>query len=196
MTLSNTKCRNKLTGRIVISKSPPGTRRGGFLAFGGADMDETHWTPKLVEARFEEAADTLRRLPSVKVQGYFNTWPPVIRDFWEAFGRTEVRVRPAPPAPGAIDRMDETFTWLRWLEPEETRLVWLRAEGVVWKLITYRLGVCRSTAWRQWVAALIKVASRLNGIGDRNRPNIKGASASTRCRRTARGVHSPTPGSP
>ena len=48
-------------------------------------MDETHWTPKLVEARFEEAADTLRRLPSVKVQGYFNTWPPVIRDFWEAF---------------------------------------------------------------------------------------------------------------
>ena len=72
-------------------------------------MDETHWTPKLVEARFEEAADTIRRLPSVRVQGYFNTWPPVIQNFWEAFGRTEVRVRPAPPAPAAIDRMDETF---------------------------------------------------------------------------------------
>ena len=136
-------------------------------------MADIHWTPKLVEERFEEAADTLRRLPAVKVQGYVSTWPPIVRDFWEAFGWNEVRVHPGSPSPAAIDRMDETFTWLRWLEPEETRLVWWRAEEVRWKLISYRLGTCRTTAWRRWVAALIKVAARLNGIGEQKRLNKK-----------------------
>lgn len=126
-------------------------------------MTEAHWTPTLVEERLEEAADTLRRLPAVKVQGYFSTWPPVIRDFWEAFGRNEVRVRLGPPQPGAIDRMDEALAWLAWLEPDDARLVWLRACGVHWKLITWRFGVGRTTAWRNWVAALVSIASRLNG---------------------------------
>jgi len=120
------------------------------------------WTPKLVEARLEEAADTLRRLPKVKVQGFLSTWPPIIRDFWEAFGWHDVEVRPGPPAPKAIDRMDESLRWMRWLEPEEVRLVWLRAEGVRWKAIAHRFGMDRSTAWRHWTYALIKIASRLN----------------------------------
>jgi hypothetical protein len=126
-------------------------------------MTEAHWTPTLVEERLEEAADTLRRLPAVKVQGYFSTWPPVIRDFWEAFGWNEVRVRLGPPSPAAIDRMDEALIWLSWLEPDDTRLVWLRACRVHWKLITWRFGVSRTTAWRNWVAALVSIASRLNG---------------------------------
>jgi hypothetical protein len=35
----------------------------------------------------------------------------------------------------AISRMEETFTWLMWLEPDDARIVWLRAEGVRWKPI-------------------------------------------------------------
>ena len=42
------------------------------------------WTPALVEQRLVEAADTLRRLPPVKVQGHASSWPPMVRDFWEA----------------------------------------------------------------------------------------------------------------
>ena len=123
-------------------------------------MDE--WTLTLVDARLEEAADTLRRLPAVKVQGHFGTWPPIIRDFWEAFGWHDVEVRPGPPSPDAIDRMDDTLRWLRWLEPDEVRLVWLRAECVRWKVIAHRFGMDRSTAWRHWTYALSKIASRLN----------------------------------
>ena len=126
-------------------------------------MAEIHWTPKLVEERLEEAADTLRRLPAVKVQGFVCTWPPIVRDFWEAFGWNEVQPRPGSPSPAAIDRMDETFRWLHWLDPDEVRLVWLRAEGVRWKLISHRFGINRSTAWRHWTFALIKVAGFLNG---------------------------------
>lgn len=120
------------------------------------------WAPGMVEARLEEAADTLRRLPAVKVQGYFSTWPPIIRDFWEAFGRHDAEVRLGPATPAAIDRMDETLLWLRWLEPDEVRLVWLRAEGVRWKLICARFGIGRTTAWYRWSTALGKIAVRLN----------------------------------
>ena len=123
---------------------------------------DQEWTPEIVQARLAEAADTLRRLPAVKVQGYFNTWPSIVVDFWEAFGWNDTEVRLGPPAPRAIDRMDETIQWLRWLEPDETRLVWLRAEGVRWKVICARFGVGRTTAWYRWSGALATIALRLN----------------------------------
>lgn len=128
-------------------------------------MNDVLWTPKVVAERVEEAADTLRRLPAVKVQGYFSTWPEVVRDFWDAYGWHDAEVRPGPPLPRAIDRMDETLCWLRWLDPDETRLVWLRAEGVRWKLICARFGVGRTTAWHRWESALAKIAIRLNATG-------------------------------
>lgn len=133
-------------------------------ARAAASVDDL-WTPKLVEIRLEEAADTLGRLPPVKVQGYFSTWPPVVRDFWEAFGWHDAEVRLGPPTPKAIDRMDEALQWLRWLEPDETRLVWLRAEGVRWKPICARFGIGRTTAWHRWNSALGKIAVCLNERG-------------------------------
>jgi hypothetical protein len=40
--------------------------------------------------------------------------------------------------------------------------VWLRAEGVRWKPICWRVGLSRAVAWRRWVAALITITNRLN----------------------------------
>jgi len=125
-------------------------------------MDDRHWTPEMVAGRLAEAADTLRRLPAVKVQGYFSAWPPIVRDFWEAFGWNDAEVRLGPPTPKAIDRMDETIEWFKWLEPDETKLIWLRAEGVRWKLICARFRIGRTTAWYRWSGALAKIAARLN----------------------------------
>jgi hypothetical protein len=39
----------------------------------------TEWTIDAVAARFTEAAETGRRLPPVRVQGYFNVWPAFAR---------------------------------------------------------------------------------------------------------------------
>ncbi len=125
-------------------------------------MDEPHWTPKMVAVYLEEAADTLRRLPPVKVRGYVSAWPPVLRDFWEAYGREEVQVRPGPPSAKAIDQMDRTLLWLRWLDRDESRLVWRRACRRPWKAITYEFGCDRTTAWRRWTYAMITIATRLN----------------------------------
>jgi hypothetical protein len=69
--------------------------------------------------------------------------------------------------------MDETLSWLMWLEPEERRLVWLRAEGLPWKRVTQRLAIGRTTAWQRRTTALLKIAVRLNAAAEQNRRDIK-----------------------
>ena len=81
------------------------------------------WTIEGVAARFEEAASTGRRLPPVRVQGYFNCWPAFVRKEWESFSADEKVYRPFPPTPDAIDRMLETMRWVQWLEVEQRHLV-------------------------------------------------------------------------
>jgi hypothetical protein len=155
-------------------------------------MSDIHWTPKLVAIYLEEAAETLRRLPPVKVQGYFSTWPPVLREFWEAYGRDELEVRLGPPSGRAIDQMDETMLWLRWLEIEDAKLVWERAGGRPWKIIAHRWGIDRSTAWRRWTYALVTIAAKLNSRKLQEKPcntvaTLRGATFSSRHARLGAG---------
>jgi hypothetical protein len=100
------------------------------------------WTPTLLAERLAEAADVLDRLPEPRVRGFYSLLP-LLPDGPAGDG---ARARPAAPAPEAIDRMDVAIGWLCWLDPEERRLVWLRAEGLPWKRITHRLGIGRTTA--------------------------------------------------
>ena len=62
------------------------------------------WTVERVAERFREAAITAHRLPPVRVQGYFNTWPAIRRMPWETLG-AEAPIRRFPPSPEAIERM-------------------------------------------------------------------------------------------
>jgi hypothetical protein len=66
------------------------------------------------------------------------------------------------PSARDIQRMEDCIGWLAWLDPEDARIVWLRAEGVRWRQVCIRAGVVRSTAWRRWAAALLTIAKRLN----------------------------------
>lgn len=121
------------------------------------------WTIEDVATRFEEAASTGRRLPPVRVQGYFNVWPAFARKEWETFATDEPVYRPWPPGPEAIDRMLETMKWVQWLEVEQRHLVWMRAQRYPWKEICRRFACNRTTAWRRWQQALQAVADHLNG---------------------------------
>jgi hypothetical protein len=129
-------------------------------------MAEPTWTPMLVAGRLAEAADALARLPDERVRGLYDLWPRLIAAPCR-------HARAAAAAPEAIDRMDKALGWLMWLEPEERRLVWLRAEGLPWKWITPRLGIGRTTTWQRWTTALLKIAVRLNAAAEQNRPDIK-----------------------
>jgi len=124
------------------------------------------WTREAVAERVEEAVDVLARLPEERVCGLYDLWPKLV-------GEPCRQPRPAAAAPEAIDRMDEALGWLLWLEPEERRLVWLRAEGVPWKRVAHWLGIGRTTAWQRWTAALLQIAVRLNAAAEQNRPDIK-----------------------
>ena len=124
-------------------------------------MAELNWTVEDVADHFEEAFRTLRKLPPVKVQGYFNAWPQIVRTDREilAMEPEPMRVRPST---AAITRLEQTFDWVLWIDEDERRLIWWRAARRPWKEITYELGVDRSTTSRQHKLALTKIAARLN----------------------------------
>ncbi len=125
------------------------------------------WSVDDIAERFREAAQTARRLPPVRVQGYFNTWPAILRQPWETYSGGDVLYR-FPPDPATIDRMEETMRWVLWLTEEQRHLVWMRAEEREWREICRRFGCDRTTAWRRWQKALDIVACRLNERAPRN----------------------------
>lgn len=114
-----------------------------------------------VEDRIQSAARTLRRLPDVKVQGYFSTWPAIIREPLEILQMEPEKMRIRPSQQDITDMEEVLFVWLKWLDPDERRLVWLRAERVRWKLICGRFGVGRTKAWEMYRRALARIAAKL-----------------------------------
>ncbi len=125
-------------------------------------MTDERWTPRKVEERMAEAASVMRRLPEVRVRGYFNTWPTIIPEFSDLVGREPPRMKPPSPSPAAITRTDEAMEWLKWLEPDDARIVWMRAENRRWKTICWKVGLARSAAWERWVIGLCIITCKLN----------------------------------
>jgi Domain of unknown function (DUF6362) len=155
--------------RLLEASSPRAAVRCRDRALGAGkkmSVSETGWTPELVAARLAEAADVLARLPEDRVRGFYDLWASIV-------GAPCRASSPAAAMPDAIDRMDEALGWLCWLDDEERRLVWLRAEGLPWKRITQRLGIGRTTAWQRWTTALLKISVRLNAVDEQKRPNNK-----------------------
>ena len=120
-------------------------------------MDD--WTPESVAARFSEAAETARRLPPARVQGYLNVWPILLRMAPEQKPSDEERH--FPPTPAAVERMLEAMRWMQVLDIESRHIVWMRADGYDWKLICRRVGCDRTTAWRKWKRGLMTVCGNL-----------------------------------
>ena len=120
-------------------------------------------SPRDIEDRFEEAAYTLRRLPEKdRPRGYGSSWPAVVHDAKHAYGYTPEAPMRVIPSAAAITRMEECLDWLLLVDPEDARIVWLRAEGARWRQVCIRAGCVRSNAWRRWVAALLTISKKLN----------------------------------
>lgn len=123
-----------------------------------------YFTARTIEDRMEEAALTLRRLPNPPGSGpksFGRSWPEYVHEARHAYGYHETRMRVIPSA-AEIQRMEECIDWLRFIGPEEARIVWLRAEGWRWRQVCIQAGCVRQTAWRRWVAALQTIANHLN----------------------------------
>ncbi|MCC5965336.1 MAG: hypothetical protein JJU24_04300 [Natronohydrobacter sp.] len=120
------------------------------------------WTTAQVQDRLELAADVMRQMPGVMPQGFFNAWPEYFHSFADKVGQ-EPQMRRPRPSPRQITQAEEAMLWLRWLEKDDARLVWLRANGTPWKPICWELGISRATANRRWQYGIAVVVWRLNG---------------------------------
>ena len=122
----------------------------------------TSWTIARVQDRLELAAEVSRQMPDVKPQGYFNAWPDYLHSFADQVGQ-EPKMRKPRPSPHMISQADEAMLWLRWLEVEDAKLLWLRANGKAWKPICWQFGLSRTAATRRWHYGLAVIVWRLNG---------------------------------
>ena len=116
---------------------------------------------EVVASRLIEAAHTARRLPPVRVQGYFNVWPEFVRTPFERLAGEEVQTSRFAPTPADIERMLEVIGWMQWLELEQRHLVWMRAERYRWDDIGKRFGCCPRTAQRRWTGALHAIETNI-----------------------------------
>ena len=120
------------------------------------------WTTAMVEDRLTDAASVMKRLPPVRVQGYFSAWPEIVQSFADKVGQQPKPMR-LQPSPRAITQAEEAMLWLRWLETEDARLVWARAEGTAWKPICWQFGISRATADRRYQYGLAVIVWQLSG---------------------------------
>jgi hypothetical protein len=125
-------------------------------------VNETIWTPKLVELRLAEAASVLKRLPEDRRLGYFNTWPQYRHDFADLVEQEPRETSMPPPSPTAISRMEAALEWTFGLEPIEGAIIWMRARNVPWKTICWKVGLQRSAAHENWMYGLCMIALTLN----------------------------------
>ena len=122
------------------------------------------WTMDAVAARFAEAAETARRLPPVRVQGYFNSWSMLAFQVPDRYPDPQRICRPMPPSPAAIDQMLEVMRWVQWLDPESRHIVWMRADRCEWQQICRKVGCDRTTAWRKWKRGLMTLSAHLSQL--------------------------------
>jgi hypothetical protein len=67
------------------------------------------------------------------------------------------------PSPRMITEAEEALLWLRWLEQDDARIVWLRANRTPWKKICWEVGLSRPAANRHWQYGIAVIVWRLNG---------------------------------
>lgn len=119
-----------------------------------------NFTPEYIALRFEECVSTLRKLPGERSLGYVSYWPEIKCDRRE-LARQEVQPIRLRPTPDQITRMEETLSWIAFVNHGERHLIWLRAYRTPWRAISRETGFPRTSAQRYWQGALIKIAERL-----------------------------------
>ena len=99
-----------------------------------------------MEDRIREAAQTLRRLPSVDARFLvqLRSWWPDAPNEWTAYAATDAVAPRIVPSAAAIDQMDEVLGWMTALAshrlpanlpPDTGKIVWARASGAPWPKI-------------------------------------------------------------
>ena len=123
-------------------------------------MENERLSEQQVIARLKEAASTMKKLPFVKVQGYFNAWPDIV------YSPREISAMDQKPkkwlaTPKAISRTEEVCKWLYFLENiQDRKLVWMRANNKPWQIICNKFGFSRVTANKRWKKSILRITQK------------------------------------
>ena len=127
------------------------------------------WTTEQVAQRFDEAVSVLDVLPQPKSLGYAKRWPDMLYLPRELARQTPTPMR-LQATPQQVTRMEETLTWITWVQPQTRQLIWYRAEALPWRLIAKRVGLSKTTAQRHWQKGLQVIANKLTYM-QQSQPN-------------------------
>lgn len=116
-----------------------------------------------IKESFAFAAEVMRRMPPVKVQGYFCAWPKFCCDDEDFKCQSDVWLAPLPEE---VEAMEAILEWLKLTSVENRRIVWLRSCGMGWKSMSHRYHKSRSTLARQYRSALIEVQKALETVDE------------------------------
>ena len=130
------------------------------------------WTPKLVEERIREAAETAKLLPGVRPAGYRSYWPETLATKAEMWGvrvegtillekHNDEKTRVAATN-AAIDNFDMVQDWMGLLDRQEVSLIWHKINGRAIGWIARRLGYHRNTPGPKYRRAIRRLVDELN----------------------------------
>ena len=108
-------------------------------------MTERRWTESMIEERFVEAADVMKRLPDVCVPGHFNTWPRMLYEFSDLVSQEPPRI--AGEAECRRDQPhggDARLAEVAGADQRKGRLA--AATGERWKTVCWKVGLHRAAA--------------------------------------------------
>ncbi len=118
------------------------------------NTENTRFNEEQIIAIFKEAVRTLKKLPAVRIQGYFNAWPEMIYTERE-IARMDQKNKVWRATPDAISRMEKAIGWLSLLENAvERKIVWMRASNIPWEIIKKTFGFSRVTANKKYKNAI------------------------------------------
>ena len=151
---------------------------------GYAAFSEGCWTFDDVEQRLIEAWGFLRRMPGGGASPYAKDgpWAQIRREWGDYVDRDEVRERESRPRgslrAAEVDRMNEALDWVRFVRPEDVRLLGLAVatlesggSQVRWTSLAGRVGL-RTVTGRllgadalrmRYARAISAIAATLNG---------------------------------
>lgn len=122
-------------------------------------MQNNQITAQEVTARFKEAVLTIRKLPPVKVRGYFTVWPDIIYSQRE-ISKMDVKSKESA-TPEEVSRMEEACGWIEFLDNiDDKKLVWMRAGNIPWRIICDKFGLCRSAVFKRWKKAIDRICQK------------------------------------
>ena len=122
-----------------------------------------YWNEKIVMGYLMQAANIHRRMPEVRMPGYYSLWSDTMKDKWaRLYDTLNGKSTLGSPMPPEVDFQDEVMAWLRLLNRRQQQIVWMRANGVPWKILIDEFGRSKPTLWRELSQCLRQIIVILN----------------------------------